>query len=111
MTYQCINQLQQKAVGVAPLCRLLGVSRSGYYAARQRAQRPAKLCGITPYLQAAFAESSQSYGSRRLRIALDNRGIAVSRYRVRALMKNNGLRPVCAYSRPNWTASPRQTGH
>lgn len=94
MMYQCIDQLQQKAGSVAPLCRLLDVSRSGYYAARRRAQRPAKLCGITPYLQAAFAESGQSYGSRRLRIALDNRGIAVTRYRVRALMKTNGLRPI-----------------
>jgi len=94
MMYQCIDQLQQKAGSVAPLCRLLDVSRSGYYAARRRARRPAKLCGITPYLQAAFAESGQSYGSRRLRIALDNRGIAVTRYRVRALMKSNGLRPI-----------------
>ena len=94
MTHQCIDQLQQKAAGVASLCRLLNVSRSGYYAARRRAQRPAKLCAITPYLQAAFAESGQSYGSRRLRIALDNRGIAITRYRVRALMHINDLRPV-----------------
>lgn len=37
MTYPCIDQLQQKANGVGvvtSLCRLLGVSRSGYYARR-----------------------------------------------------------------------------
>jgi putative transposase len=94
MTYQCIDQLQQKAVSVASLCRLLEVSRAGYYAARRRARQPERVCTVTPYLKAAFTESGRSYGSRRLRIALANRGIPVTRYRVRALMRTHGLRPV-----------------
>ena len=94
MTYQCVAQLQQKAAGVASLCRLLNVSRSGYYSARCRAQQPEKVCTVTPYLKAAFADSGRSYGSRRLRIALDNRGITLSRYRVRQLMHINHLQPV-----------------
>lgn len=97
MTYQCINQLQEKAEGVtrlASLCRLLDVSRSGYYASRRRAHQPAKVCPVTPHLKAAFAESGRSYGSRRLRVALSHRGIAVSRYRVRAIMRFNNLQPV-----------------
>ncbi len=94
MTYQCIDQLQQKAVGIASLCRLLDVSRAGYYASRRRAKQPKPVCPVTPYLKAAFTESGRSYGSRRLRVALANRGIAVTRYRVRTLMRINGLRPV-----------------
>lgn len=94
MTYQCIAQLQQKAAGVASLCRLLEVSRSGYYAARQRARQPVRGCAVTPYLKAAFADSGRTYGSRRLRVALGDRGIALSRYRVRALMRTHSLRPV-----------------
>jgi transposase InsO family protein len=94
MTYQCIDQLQQKAVGIASLCRILDVSRAGYYASRRRAMRPNPVCAVTPYLKAAFTESGRSYGSRRLSVALANRGIAVTRYRVRTLVRINGLRPV-----------------
>ena len=37
MSYQFVEQLYEKAVPVGRLCRVLGVSRSGYYGARQRA--------------------------------------------------------------------------
>lgn len=94
MRQQCIAQLQTKATGVASLCRLLGVSRAGYYAARRRARQPDPVCTVTPSLKAAFTESGQSYGSRRLRVVLHQRGIALSRYRVRALMRHHDLRPV-----------------
>ena len=94
MMYRCIDQLQQKADGIAPLCRLLDVSRSGYYAARARASRPARACPVTPHLQAAFAASGRSYGSRRLCMALRDRGIDVGRHHVRTLMRINGMRPI-----------------
>jgi len=38
MSYQIVEQLHDKAVTVGQLCRMLGVSRSGYYGARQRAK-------------------------------------------------------------------------
>lgn len=94
MTYQCIDQLQQKAAGIASLCRILDVSRAGYYASRRRAKQPKLVCAVTPYLKAAFTASGRSYGSRRLSVALANRGIAITRYRVRMMMRINGLRPV-----------------
>jgi putative transposase len=94
MKYQRIDQLPQKAKAVASLCRLLEVSRSGYYAARRRASRPARVCPVTTHLQAAFAASGRSYGSRRLQVALHNKGVHVGRYRIRTLMRINGIRPV-----------------
>ena len=94
MKYQCITQLHEKAGSITSLCRLLAVSRSGYYAAQGRAKAPKKICPITPYLKAAFTSSGRTYGSRRLCVALDNNGLAVSRYRVRNLMKINDLHPV-----------------
>lgn len=94
MTYRCIDQLQEKAGNTASLCRLLGVSRSGYYAARLRASKPAGICKVTVRLQAAFSASGRSYGSRRLCASLQNQGIGVGRYRVRTLMRINGIRPV-----------------
>ena len=94
MRYQCVDQLQQKAESVASLCRLLEVSRSGYYAARRRAGRSVSVCPVTTHLQAAFAASGRSYGSRRLHAELNDRGIPVGRYRIRTLMRINGIRPV-----------------
>jgi transposase InsO family protein len=69
--------------------RVLAVSRSGYYAARGRAE--AKVCPVS-VLQAAFARSGRCYGSRRLQAALRGEGIKLGRYRVRGLMRAHGLR-------------------
>ncbi|MGC9458143.1 MAG: IS3 family transposase, partial [Halothiobacillaceae bacterium] len=92
--YRCIDQLRKKAEPVAPLCRVLGVSRSGYYASRQRAAQPQAACPIRSHLQVAFAASGKTYGSRRLVKSLKDQGFHLGRYRVRSLMKAQGLRPV-----------------
>lgn len=92
MIYRCIAQLQQKAHPVARLCQLFEVSRSGFYAARRRVKQPAPACLATTCLQAAFAASGRSYGSRRLHQTLQQQGMTIGRYRIRTLMKRNGLR-------------------
>lgn len=89
MIQAMIDQWQKKA-NTARLCRLLGVSRSGVYAARRRRQTPAP-CALSAPLQAAFQASGGNYGSRRLSAALKARGLPVGRYRVQRLMKQNGL--------------------
>ncbi len=94
MSYRCIDQLQTKATTVASLCRLLAVSRSGYYAARSRLKRPQRVCPTTVYLQAAFAASGRTYGTRRLQATLRAKGVAAGRHRIRRLMRVHGLRPV-----------------
>jgi len=93
MSYQLINQLQKKAIPVAHSCRVLEVSRSGYYDARSRSAKPV-LCTTSVHLKAAFAASHQSYGSRRLVTAMASRGIPIGRCRVRSLMRQAGLKPV-----------------
>ena len=92
MIYALIDQWQQKA-SVAQACRVLSVSRSGYYAARLRAKTPA-ICADTTHLKAAFAASGRSYGSRRLVSALQGRQIVIGRYKVRRLMREANLKPV-----------------
>lgn len=94
MIYPCIDQLQKKAVSVTSLCRVLGVSRSGYYGARARERRPWKVCPLSVALKATFAASGRSYGSRRLRARLQAQGIEVGRHRVRTIMRINGIRPI-----------------
>ena len=100
MSYKLVEDLQKKAcpkVAVSQACRVLEVSRSGYYAhqaiIRQRLVRPA-VCAQSVHLKAAFAASHRAYGSRRLRTAMAERGLVMGRHRARTLMRLNGLRPV-----------------
>lgn len=93
MTYQLVQLWQEKAVPVAQACRVLGVSRAGYYQSRRRAA-PAKDVLASVQVKAAFTTSGKSYGSRRVRMALAQRGVQMGRFRVRRLMRENGLRPV-----------------
>jgi len=94
MSFQLVELLQQKAVPVNQVCRVLGVSRSGYYTARRREQVQPAVCEASVHLRAAFAASGGAYGSRRLRTAVASRGLEIGLYRLRRLMRKNGLRSV-----------------
>jgi transposase InsO family protein len=92
MSYQLIEDLQQKAVTVSQACRTLAVSRSGFYAAAKRRSPAPVVCAASVYLKAAFAASGRTYGSRRLRAALHMSGVTMGRHKVRRLMRLNGMR-------------------
>lgn len=77
---------------MAYVCRLLGVSRSGFYEASKRAEAPASICPVTVQLKASFAASGGSYGSRPLRKALHAKGMEIGIYKIRRMMRANGLR-------------------
>lgn len=74
-------------------CRLLNVSRSGYYAAKTTTKRQ-KICVASVHLKAAFAQSQQTFGSRRLRTEMHKKGIRIGRYKIRRLMREARLVPV-----------------
>lgn len=93
MIYQVVRHLQEKAVSVTQSCRVLAVSRSGYYEALRCSAKPL-LCKTSVHLKAAFTASHQSYGSRRLVTAMENQGIQIGRYKVRSLMRKALLKPV-----------------
>jgi putative transposase len=76
---------------VSQCCRVLGVSRSGFYAARQRLRQPEQVDPLSVHAKAAFEASGRSYGSRRLSAALRAKGLNVGRYRARQLMRSNAL--------------------
>ena len=94
MSYQLVEQLHKKAVPVGHLCRVLGVSRSGYYGCRQRAKLAPKACLVSTQLKAEFAASGKVYGSRRLSAVLCAQGLRIGRHRVRRLMREHGLRSL-----------------
>ena len=60
---------------MAYICRLLGISRSGFYETNKRAEAPASICPVTVQLKASFAASGGCYGSRPLRKALRANGL------------------------------------
>jgi putative transposase len=90
--YRLITQWSEKA-SIKQLCRVLQVSRSGYYAAQQRRQREPQTCVQGVHARAVFEASGQSYGSRRLSAALLAQGLPIGRHRAKTLMRNHGLRP------------------
>ena len=92
--------MQNKAsplVAVTQACRILEVSRSGYYAhqatVKQHLAAPV-VCAASVHLKAAFAASQRAYGSRRLATAMAERGQSMGRHRIRTLIRLNGLRPT-----------------
>lgn len=79
---------------MAALCRKLGVSRSGYYAWRDRQASQRKLDDqrLLPVIHQIFQESRETYGYPRIHAALKARGIVCGRNRVARIMRENGLK-------------------
>ena len=73
MSFQLVEDLQQKAITVSQACRVLDVSRSGYYAAAKRRQAAPVVCTDSAHVNAAFTASGRTYGSHRVRAALCSR--------------------------------------
>ncbi len=57
MSFKLVGQLQEKAAAVEQVCRVLGISRSGYYAAQRRSRVTPAVCEASVQLKAAFAAS------------------------------------------------------
>jgi putative transposase len=78
---------------VALLCRLLGVSRSGYYAWRQRpaSARARQDEGLGRRIRAIHEQSRGTYGTPRIWAELRQAGVACSRKRVARLLRLAGL--------------------
>ncbi len=78
---------------VKTLCRLLGVSRSGFHAWERRAPSDRDLADawLCEQVRQIHAESRGTYGARRVHAALGHRGVRVGRKRVERLMRLLGL--------------------
>jgi len=78
---------------VSLLCAVLGVSRAGYYAWKQRPVSPRAVRDVelTAQIGAIHGESKGTYGWPRIHAELRHRGVRVSRKRVARLMRQAGL--------------------
>ena len=78
---------------VALLCRVLGVSTSGFYAGQHRppSARARADAALTGRIRAIHRDSRQSYGAPRVHAELHATGQRVARKRVARLMRGDGL--------------------
>ena len=85
-----------KAYPVTVLCRVMGVSRSGFYEYLCRyirnLERPPAPSTVESRVRLIFKHSRGSYGSRRIAEQLNKEGHRVGRYKARRLMHQLGLK-------------------
>ena len=83
-----------KAVPVRTMCRLYGVSASGFYAWQTVRRASARIddASLVERIRAVHAQSRETYGSPRVHAALRHEGEAVGRRRIERLMREQGVR-------------------
>jgi putative transposase len=86
----------QASYPIAAMCRLLGVSSSGYYAwaKRPRSRRAETDDGLLAEIRVAHEASRGTYGAPRVHAELAAKGIRVGRKRVARLMSQAGFAGV-----------------
>lgn len=93
MKYQFIAE-HQAEFEITVMCRVLEVSRSGYYAWRTRPLSPREMANqaLWPQIQAIHQYSRQTYGSLRIQVELGAKGIPCGHNRVARLMRQHDLK-------------------
>jgi len=86
----------QASYPIATMCRLLGVSTSGYYAWRDRqpSRRSLDDAALEQRIGEIHAMSYRTYGAPRIHAELREAGVQVARKRVARLMRRAGLAGV-----------------
>lgn len=94
MRYQFIEE-HRADYPVTLLCRVMQVTRSGYYAWRNEPLSLRKVANLVllQHIEDIFEEGRQTYGSARIQGILADQGIGCSRERVARLMQAAGLKP------------------
>ena len=96
MRYRFIEQYREQH-SIALMCKVLQVSRSGYYAWRKRPESAREMANqeLGAEIEQIFKENRKVYGSPRIRRELLALGKRCSRKRVAHQMRKLGLRARC----------------
>lgn len=96
------------AFRVRSLCRVLGVSPSGFYAwVRRPVPRQAERnAALLVHIRAAHAASRRTYGAPRIHQELCAQGLRVGRHRIARLMRREWI-VACTERRFRWIATAR----
>jgi putative transposase len=92
MKYQFIEQHKQE-FPIVVMCKVLGISESGFYAWRKRptCQRKREDAQLTEEIGQVFRFHRERYGSPRIHTELKDQGRTCSRKRVARLMREAGI--------------------
>ena len=93
MRFQLIDAAK-KEFPVQRLCKVLGVSQSGYFAwqSRPASRRQREDLVLLAHVRSSFQLSNGTYGSPRMTHELQDQGLSVGRRRTARLMRENGLK-------------------
>lgn len=97
---------------VEPICRVLGIAPSSYYAARAHVPSAREIADreLTPRILAVWREHERLYGVRKLWHALRAAGITVGRERLSRLMRALGIAGI-TWARKTRTTIPAAVAH
>ena len=92
---------------ISAQCRILGVPRSTYYwmIEHPEAERVDPIAGD---VHAIWRDSHERYGARKIKAALERRGVTASGRRIVDIMKRRGMAGAYARRRPNRTDAGRR---
>jgi len=110
MRYEFIRE-HQREFSVQRMCRVLDVTRSGYYAWHPEKTGPRVQANqiLVEHIRKEYTTSRQTYGSPRIWAALQGQGVTCGRHRVARLMHREGISPK---KRRRWhpVTTQRQAG-
>ena len=94
MRYQFIREHREE-FSIKRMCRVLDVTRSGYYAWQPEKTGPREQENqiLVGHIRKEYKISRQTYGSPRIWAALHGQGVPCGRHRVARLMRKEGIRP------------------
>ena len=101
--YRVIYRHKDK-YSISEMCRILGVSRSGYYGFVKRMDKPARDLELSELIRECQQETKQTYGYRRVAILLERKGIHHNPKTILRVMNKYSLlsvvrrRKYCNYS-------------
>jgi putative transposase len=101
-----------RRLGVEPICEVLQVAPSSYYAARDRplSARARRDAELTPRLVKLWKDNFQVYGSRKLWKAARRAGIEIGRDQTARLMRAAGIQGVLRSKRVRTTRREQGAG-
>jgi putative transposase len=85
-------QKHENAYRISSMCRVMQVSRSGYYAWRDRpAKSEAQQNELLTQIRRVHMQSRQAYGAKKTWLALKSQGITCGKHSVARLRKQAGI--------------------
>ena len=104
MKYEAIEQYSSE-FSVKKMCEVLELDPSNYYRWKKnenkRREKLRKELWLVHKIEKIFQESDRTYGYRVIRQALQKEEIEISEYKVRKIMKENGMYPeICKRYQP-----------